>query len=369
MRARARHWIVALAMTMLLATGCGDDGESVSNRAEAPSADDGAKAAGSESQQAEPPSSDATAEDCERIPEDERPDMVMARGTGLDMDIYALRFEGSKLVQLTHEIGADARPAISPDGCSVAYVSEYVLHAVGSDGENERILAGGDEYGVDEPDWSPDGQSIFVQYGTPKGIELAIVDASGGDPEPIDVGGGEFFVSEPSWSADGEQIAFAGAPIEEIEGRVYSDIYVVDAEGGEPRQVTDTPIVIEQQIAWSPDGEWIAYTDTNARPRNTTGGGPFGERGVFAVSVDGGETRRLTTADDSFPTWAPDGSTIAYTHFEAHDRDRSSGALVLTPTHSVRTVSIEGDHGETLVEPDAPLFNLDWSPVATASVP
>jgi Tol biopolymer transport system component len=54
----------------------------------------------------------------------------------------------------------------------------------------------------------------------------------------------------PRWSPDGKLIAF------DSRANGVAQIYVIPAEGGEPRQVT-TDAMGGQVPAWSRDGEWI----------------------------------------------------------------------------------------------------------------
>src|SRR3972149_958939 len=58
----------------------------------------------------------------------------------------------------------------------------------------------------------------------------------------------------PNWSPDRKRIVFSSNRT----GR-WDDLYVMDADGGNVRQLTDTPQVSEHDAAWSPDGRHIAY--------------------------------------------------------------------------------------------------------------
>ncbi|HEY2469636.1 MAG TPA: S9 family peptidase [Terracidiphilus sp.] len=64
-------------------------------------------------------------------------------------------------------------------------------------------------------------------------------------------------ISEIAPSPDGRQVAFLTEPIHKrIENPADYDIFLVDSNGGSPRQITHNQAV-ESNIRWSPDGKWL----------------------------------------------------------------------------------------------------------------
>ena len=90
------------------------------------------------------------------------------------------------------------------------------------------------------------------------------------------------------------------------------DIYVMDAQGRNIRNLTRTAGVSETDPAWSPDGTQIAYSVQNpARSMNAD---------IYVIDVDGGNRRRVANFKDKYPfylawepSWSSDSQYILFT--------------------------------------------------------
>ena len=109
-------------------------------------------------------------------------------------------------------------------------------------------------------------------------------------------------VSEPQPSPDGRWLAYVVTDVDKPENRSNSDLWLVPADGGEPRQLTASP-KHDRHPTWSPDGKWLAFESNR--------GGDFQ---VYVIPADGGEARKLTTiaTEATQPVWSPDGKHIAF---------------------------------------------------------
>jgi dipeptidyl aminopeptidase/acylaminoacyl peptidase len=190
--------------------------------------------------------------------------------------------------------------------------------------------------GVAGPRISPDGTRVAYQVwwvgeeaNEYRGaIWVAPLD---GSAEPRRFTAGDKRDGSPRWSPDGRRLAFTSNRGPE---KTKPQLYVMPADGGEPRKLTDEKEGVEW-MAWSPDSSRIAYAmrvrdpayeeedDAKRAPRRFTrlfykfnGVGWTGDRRthVFVVDVEGGEPRQITDGDaeDGDPTWWPDGSRIVF---------------------------------------------------------
>lgn len=125
------------------------------------------------------------------------------------------------------------------------------------------------------PIWSPDGERIV--YADEQGLR---VQSEEGDVsylithEPRDTG--------PAWSPDGGQVAFTRRQHD------HWEVYVVAADGWNPRRLTDTPrqpggsLGNSAAPAWSPDGQYIAFLTDRA-----------GKWEIWVMRADGGGQRPM----------------------------------------------------------------------------
>jgi tricorn protease len=83
------------------------------------------------------------------------------------------------------------------------------------------------------------------------------------------------------------------------------EIFTVPVEEGSWRNITRSPGVADRHAVWSPKGDKVAWFSDEG-----------GEYGLVVADQDGGNARRIEITDPTFffvPTWAPDGTRLAFT--------------------------------------------------------
>ena len=105
-------------------------------------------------------------------------------------------------------------------------------------------------------------------------------------------------VGDPQLSPDGRLVAFTVGVPDVAANRTRTQVYVVPAAGGEPKQLT-TGDATSTAPRWSPDGRRLAFV---------TGGQ------IWTMDAAGGDRRQVTTISTGAadPVWSPDGRLIAF---------------------------------------------------------
>lgn len=195
--------------------------------------------------------------------------------------LYVLPVEGGEPLQLT-ELDEDVTEVVwSPDGTRIVFSARVRDPAYKEEDERKRRPRRFErlQYKLDDEGWIGDRRR-----------HLFVVPADGSSP-PVQLTDGDFEDAAPSWSPDGRRIAFASARQEHWDTEVERDIFVVDAEGGEPERLTGGDSHYEAP-AWSPDGSAIAC-------RWAPGGFDYPRHGQIAVlDASTGERRVLTESLD-----------------------------------------------------------------------
>lgn len=196
---------------------------------------------------------------------------------------------------------------LSPDGQRIAYNSRRTndwifpeplfsyTSALGG-GNDQPLLPQQSFYDLSGPDWSPDGSKIAFQGFRAGVYSLYVLDEGSQEPRPITVGGDDLI---PDWSPDGLSLVFQSSRT----GTGCRDIYVVSSDGrGEPEARTDT-LAHDYYPKWSPDGTQIAFMSNRS-----------GDFEIYVMDADGGNVRQLTAnrIHDRAPVWSPDGEYIAF---------------------------------------------------------
>jgi hypothetical protein len=113
-------------------------------------------------------------------------------------------------------------------------------------------------------------------------------------------------IREATPSPDGSRVAFTMVWYPTGSTQLEGDIYVATIDGGNVRRLT-TAEGIDDQPAWSPDGTRIAFRSIRS-----------GHSDVWVMGANGTGQTNLTndylpaTSDESGPAWSPDGTRIAY---------------------------------------------------------
>jgi Tol biopolymer transport system component len=118
----------------------------------------------------------------------------------------------------------------------------------------------------------------------------------------------------PQWSPDGKRIAYQS---NRDGGGETFHIFVMDADGGNTKQISSGDNIDDRHPAWSPDGNTIAVDSGNATRRE-----------IWLIDVASQRRTQVTRAGRfaSFPSWSPDGKRIAYYVYDAGTTDVWSSA-------------------------------------------
>ena len=246
----------------------------------------------------------------------------------------------------TPELSVEGAAAWSPDSSELVFSAregarEHSVYRVSRTGGVPRKVAGcrpRDDYGC-ELDWSPDGRTLAITDRWPGNSELYLLDLIDGRRRDL-ISPDKAYVLRPRFSPDGKLVAYSRQ-----ESMTFDVLYVVSAEGGQPRQVTRTPWTqagFARGFAWSPDGRSVlalsAYQSQKRQiwqfPMN--GGAPFA-----AGPIDISRGNELSLARRK--------GTLAWV------RDMSANSLWRMP--AIRS----SERPERLVQSAAVDIDADWS--------
>jgi dipeptidyl aminopeptidase/acylaminoacyl peptidase len=273
---------------------------------------------------------------------------------------------------------------VSPDGKRVAYVvtttdldkdgyrSAIYLLDVAS-GESCRFTSG--SHRDQGPRWSPDGSRLAFLSNRSGKNQIWVIPADGGEAQQLTkLAAG---VSEHTWSPDGGFLAFVSKvkpgeePAEEGQedkdkrkqasdvrvinrikykmngvgfvGDARSQVFVIAAAGGKPRQITAGDFDHEGPD-WSPDGKHLAFAANRTEEEDYTS-----VRDIWTVSAVAGEPAQATRSfgPAGNPSWTADGKTIL---FISHDQAYEGS------THpAIWSVPAGGGDAVRLTDPDLPI--------------
>ena len=242
------------------------------------------------------------------------------------------------------EYATDAQ--ISPNGEQVVYVRHFNdvmtdrryqnLWIIDTDGTGNRPLSAG-KHSASFPRWSPDGSRLAYLSDESGSGQIHVRWMDTGDTAAIT--SGALPPGDIAWSPDGGRIAFT-------------------------RLVPEPPLVIGEMPP-APDGaEWAPapkYTDKLAFRFDHVGEVPPGYMHIFVVAADGGTPRRVTQGERQFGVgnfvWAPEGESFIVSADLAEGREMFGAG-----NPDIHEVSLEDGSARRLIDRDGPDAAVTVSP-------
>ncbi|MDA8017152.1 MAG: winged helix-turn-helix domain-containing protein [Thermoanaerobaculia bacterium] len=240
--------------------------------------------------------------------------VVLVMADGRSDRVPTLRAAGTTplSVPVTTLPGREMYPAISPDGTRVAFV-----HPVDTDGDlhssaswdifvkdigSEEVVRLTHEHGADGgPTWSPGGERLAWYRRSDEGCGLYVAPATGGTPDLISPCW-QRIMGRLAWSPDGEWLASSESTSPDSPRRVI----LTEIASGDRQFLTNPPSGArgDQYPMFSPDGAQVAFTRAF----------PDGRGDVYVISVGGGEPRRLSSENRIVMglDWTSDGNRLVY---------------------------------------------------------
>jgi Tol biopolymer transport system component len=149
------------------------------------------------------------------------------------------------------------------------------------------------------PQYSPDGKRLAFHSNRGGSVQIWVAEADGSKPEQLTSMDDVATTGTPRWSADSKQIAF-----DSNAGGTGYHIYVVGANGGQPRAIT-TGGTRNFVSAWSADGRWVYFTSDRS-----------GRGEIWRALATGGGEEQVTRNSAESPMISPDGAWLYFVRRE-----------------------------------------------------
>lgn len=180
------------------------------------------------------------------------------------------------------------------------------------------------------PKWSPNGDRIVFSSTRSGSPVMWLSDPDGGSFMELGTEAGR----PNDWSPDGRQILFDGG---RGAGRNAADVFVINADGGPPRNLTNSPSD-DVRANWSQDGKSIYFRSDRS-----------GRNEIWKMPASGGEAIQITRNGGWEAQDSPDGKLL-YVAKESTNRLRAQDYSLASAPGGLWSLPVDGGP-ETLLIP------------------
>lgn len=239
--------------------------------------------------------------------------IAFASGKTGDYDIWTCDLESGQLTQLTSGDSWNDKPKWSPCGEWIVFVSNRTASSRTAAQEIFKVPATGGEplqltdlnRWTDSPCFSPDGRLIAYVSNEAGNNDIWVMDTDGGNRRQVTTDGGAD--EHVEWTADGEGLVWASDRNGDANIFRYSFATEEITQLNQDRGSDFAPAV-------SPDGALVAFCSN--RQEHTDEARPFSDRDkdLWLMGIDGKFPVKLTQNQgaDFSPSWSPCGQHLIY---------------------------------------------------------
>jgi len=232
--------------------------------------------------------------------------LVGKANAGENSQVWFVTYPQGEARQVTSDTTDYGSVSVSADGSAMVVTRIDAISSLWSrvpqTGEMRQLIAENKNLlGYAGVSQTPDGKILFVKN-TGKEVNIFSIEENGSGEKQLTAGSG--VNQNPQATPDGKYIVF-------ISNRTGSPtVWRIDADGGNPLQLTNPPNGVDTQLQVSRDGRSVVFM------RSTSDGG---KTRLMKVSIDGGEAVPVMpegAKSEYLPRLSPDGKLLAYHTFE-----------------------------------------------------